>query len=489
VTRVFAAARSVATKLAGERGIAMVMSLGMSSVLAISGTSAVLYTTGGERAANRSKAELRAKSLAEAGVNYAFATLHNAPDPTLGGAVPARSVPLEGGTVEYYGTLDQETNRWTLTGIGRVASPNPGGNDVVRIVRGRARIGSSTHGSDNNAVWNYVYADATSGCTSIGNSVNVNVPLYVRGNLCLSNSANMTGYSLQVGGTLSISNSARIGTTDVNAASDNPSNPQVHEVHVAGGCRLGTSGPFTTPCGPAQRVYSEVAPDASPTGLTKPPVDLPGWYQNAYPGPMHGCTTGSFPGGFDTDTVMNRSRGTVTLNPSTSYDCQVRDAQNNLVGRIAWNPVTKALTIHGTIFFDGNIEFANSSQVFYSGRATIYSSGTIRMRNSTYLCGHASCNEGWDPLQNLLALVAGSSTDATGFMLENSSKFQGGVYAVNDYLEENSSEVWGPIIARQIHLQNSTRNHYVPLGVLLPGMPQTWEEAVSLVNEPGGWSY
>ena len=58
----------------------------MSSVLAISGTSVVLYSTGGERAASRSKAELRAKSLAEAGVNYAFATLYNASDPTLGGA-------------------------------------------------------------------------------------------------------------------------------------------------------------------------------------------------------------------------------------------------------------------------------------------------------------------------------------------------------------------------------------------------------------------
>lgn len=467
----------------------MVMSLGMASILAISGTSAVLYTTGGQRAANQSEARLRARSLAEAGVNYAFATLHNAPDPTLSGAVPARSVPLEGGTVEYYGTLDQATNRWTLTGIGRVASPNPGGADVIKVVRGRARIGSSTHGSENNAVWNYVYADATSGCTSIGNSVNVNVPLYVRGNLCLSNSASMTGYSLQVGGTLSLSNSSRVGTTDANAASNNPSNPQVHEVHVAGGCRLGTSGPFTTPCGPAQRVYSEVAPDASPAGLTKPPVDLAGWYQNAYPGPMHGCTTGSFPGGFDNDTVMNRSRGTVNLVPSTAYDCQVRDAQSNLTGRIAWNPSTKALTVHGTIFVDGSIEFSNSAEAFYTGRATIYASGTITLRNSSKVCGHASCSAAWDPFQNLLGLVAGSSTAATGFTMENSSRFQGGIYAVNDYVEQNSSEVWGPIIARQIYLQNSSQNHYVPLGVLLPGMPQTFEEAVSVVNESPGWSY
>ena len=481
--------KGLTRRLAGERGIAMVMSLGMSSVLAISGTSAVLYTTGGERAANRSKAELRAQSLAEAGVNYAFATLYNASDPTLSGAVPPRSQQLDGGTVEYYGTLDQATNRWTLTGIGRVANPNPNSADVVKIVRGRARIGSSTHGSDNNAVWNYVYADATSGCMSVGNSVNINVPLYVRGNLCLSNTANMTGYSLQVGGTLSLSNSSRVGTSDASAASDDPGNPQVHEAHVAGGCRLGTSGAFTSPCGPAQRVYSEVPADSNPVPLTKPPIDLEGWYQNSHPGPMHGCTTGSFPGGFDNDSVMNHSRGPVTLNPSTAYDCQVLDAQGNLVGRIAWNPTTKALTILGTIFFDGDIEFSNSSQVYYSGRATIYSSGKIQLRNSTQVCGSPTCGEAWDPLQNLLAFVAGTSTEATGFSVENFSTFQGGVYVVNDYIEQNNSTVWGPIIARQLYLQNSTVNHYVPLGVLLPGMPQTWEEAVSLVNEAEGWGY
>jgi hypothetical protein len=78
---------------------------------------------------------------------------------------------------------------------------------------------------------------------------------------------------------------------------------------------------------------------------------------------------------------------------------------------------------------------------------------------------------------------------ATGFSVEQSSRFQGGVYAVNDYSEGNSAEVWGPIIARQLFLQNSTVNHYVPLGVLMPGMPQSWEEAVSLVKESEGWSY
>ena len=58
---------------------------------------------------------------------------------------------------------------------------------------------------------------------------------------------------------------------------------------------------------------------------------------------------------------------------------------------------------------------------------------------------------------------------------------------MNDYSEENNATVWGPIVARQIHLQNSSTNFYVPLGTLLSGMPQTSEEAISIVNEPGAW--
>jgi hypothetical protein len=38
-----------------------------------------------------------------------------------------------------------------------------------------------------------------------------------------------------------------------------------------------------------------------------------------------------------------------------------------------------------------------------------------------------------------------------------------------------------------VFLSNNTSNHDVPLGTLLTGMPQTSEEAISIVNEPGRW--
>jgi hypothetical protein len=121
------------------------------------------------------------------------------------------------------------------------------------------------------------------------------------------------------------------------------------------------------------------------------------------------------------------------------------------------------------------------------GRATIYASGTISLQNSTTLCGVVGCNSNWNAMQNLLAFVAGSSTDTVGFTIANSSTFQGAVYAVNDYAEQNGATMWGPVIARQVTLANNTMNHYVPLGTLLSGMPQTSNEALSIVNEQGSW--
>jgi Tfp pilus assembly protein PilX len=462
-------------RLARQEGIALVAGLGLSVALGIVGTTAIAYSSANQRSANYSKAERSAAWLAEAGLNYAYATLYNASDPTMPGAVPSRTVTFDGGQVTYSGALDEATNTWTLSATAKYRNPT-GAADIVRRVRARASTGSATHGSSNNAIWNYVYADATTGCTTLGNSVEINVPLYIRGNLCLRNSAVVNGYSLQVGGKLTLDNTSSVGEST-------GAGTLVHEAHIAGGC--GADG---HDCGPDDGVYAEVGVDRNTTGLTKPPVDLAGWYENAQPGPMRGCTTGSFPGGFDTgDGVMNGSRGTVDLTPNSAYDCRVYEA-GTLVGRLAWTPGSPGtLAIQGTMFFDGNLEFRNSTHVVYAGRATLYASGTITLRNQTSICGVAGCGADWNATQNLLAFVAGSSTSAVGFSVEQNSTFQGAIYVVNDYSEQNDSTVWGPIIARQLYLQNSTINHYVPMGTLLPGMPATYEEAIAITNEQGSW--
>ncbi len=432
------------------------------------GGSVVQFATSNSGAARVSDAGLRAQALAEAGVAYAQSTLYNSGAPTMAGAVPTTTRQMDGGQTTYYGTLSGST--WTLVGIGRV--PNPAGpGDVVRSSSSRARLGSAQRGAANNAVWNYVYVDDPTATTALGNSVNVNIPLYVRGNLRLSNTAQVSGYALQVGGTLEFQNSAHVGTVDA----------PIHEAHVGGGCRVGSSGAFVKPCGPAQRVYATIS-DAQPTTFVKPPVDLAGWYYNAQPGPRHGCTVGSFPGGFDNDASPNTSRSAVDLTPSGAYDCRVYDAAGALVGQISWSPSTQVLTIAGTLYFDGSIVFSQSNRAIYAGRATIYAAGDITLSNQTVLCGDPQCDADWNPQQNLLALVSGRNVT-----IGNNTSFQGAIYAVNDYAEDNSSTVWGPIIARRVSLANSSVNHYVPIGTLMPGMPATYEDVATITNEPGSW--
>jgi hypothetical protein len=387
-------------------------------------------------------------------------------------AVPSRTITLETGDATYYGTLTGDT--WKLVGIGTVDNPAAAA-DVVRTVSGNARLGSARRGTANNAVWNYVYVDDPTATTTLGNSVNVNIPLYVRGNLVVQNTAQVSGYALQVGGTVEFRNYGTVGTAE----------SPIHEAHVGGGCRVGSVGPFT-PCTADTRVHATIT-DGTPTEFVKPEADFSGWYYNAQPGPRHACTVGSFPGGFDNDATPNASRAAVDLAPATAYDCRVYDAAGTLLGQITWAPgsggTPGTLTVAGTIYFDGPVEFRQYNNAVYQGRATIYAAGDITFANQSSLCGVAGCDDQWDPEQNLLAFVSGGNV-----RVGQQSHFQGAIYATLDYSEQNNSTFWGPIIARRVSLSNSTTNHYVPIGTLMPGMPASYEDVVTLTNESGSFA-
>jgi len=465
---------SLRTRLLGEAGFALPFAL---VTMLTSGTlagSTLAYTSWNYGSSKRSDAESQALALAEAGLNYAFSTLYNSGTPTMANAVPTRTITLTTGDATYYGTLTGNT--WKLVGIGTVRNPTgPGSAPVVRTVSGRAALGSSTRGTANNAVWNYVYVDDPNQTTTLGNSVDVNIPLYVRGNLIIQNTARVSGYAMQVGGTVEFRNDGHVGEVDA----------PIHEAHIGGGCRVGGAGEFVSPCGAAERVNATIS-DASPADLTKPPVDLDNWYYNSKPGPRQNCTVGSFPGGFDNDSVPNNSLPAVDLTPPTGYDCRVYDSAGALLGQLTWVPGTSStagtLTIAGTIYFDGPIEFRQYNKAVYNGRATIYSAGDITFANQSMICGDPECDADWDPQANLLAFVSGDDV-----RVGQQSQFQGAIYAVDAYSEDNNSTFWGPIIANTISLANSTTNHYVPIGTLMPGMPASYEEVVTITNEPGSW--
>jgi Tfp pilus assembly protein PilX len=473
----------IKARVRDESGFALVLALAIVVALGTAVASTTYFTTSNFHDSARSRAQQTALSLAEAGLNLAYSTLTAAADPTAATAVsssPVPDVPMPGGFATYYGTYDSSSGVWTLTGVGKAYDTGHPGQFVVRAVHGQAQTGTGQIASQSNGAWRYIYSDDPNSCATLSNNTTINVPVYVQGSLCLNNSAKITGPAIQVGGKVTLSNQqTSIGT----------STSPMTEIHIGHGCSL-NGVTYVSPCSSAQRVYGATAPDATLTPMSKPAVDIAGWYRNAQPGPLHGCTSGSFPGGFDTNTTLDRSRSAVDLTPNQAYDCRVYDSTGNLVGRLSWTPGSPgSLVVQGTIFFDGNITMSQLVNAQYSGRATIYSSGTITLSNQVNLCPVTGCNStNWDPNVNLLAFVSGDSTDQYGFSIGNNSTFEGAVYCVNDYTAGNSSAVWGPVIARQVYLQNSTFNSFPPIMNLMSGMPSSYTTVTTVKVVAGSWS-
>src|SRR3954470_18045232 len=107
--------RRLLDRLSDERGIALVMALGIMLVLAIALTTTIYLTSSSGRHANSSNAGQKSFALAEAGVNNAISVLHAAYDvpspPTFPGDASLLSVPqtktYDTGSVTWRGQLVQ----------------------------------------------------------------------------------------------------------------------------------------------------------------------------------------------------------------------------------------------------------------------------------------------------------------------------------------------------------------------------------------------
>ncbi|HET9507942.1 MAG TPA: hypothetical protein VFU99_02155 [Gaiellaceae bacterium] len=461
---------SVIRRLLGdERGMALPYALGVTMVLSALAAAIFAYTTTNQGSAKRAQADQRAYGLAETGLSYALSRLQNAADPTNAGNVPATTVTLTGGAVTYSGTLSGTT--WTLTSTGTVANPSgPGAADVTRTVSVQAEITTSTQADMR--PWDYLFVDQPSGCINLGNSVTITVSVYVRGSLCMDNTATITGPEVDVIGDLSVSNSATIGTVG----------DPIDEFHSSGTCSYGGS---VVSCGPPSHVYAGTV-GTSPPSIAKPSADLSYWYSNAQLGPLSSCTTGSFPGGFDDDTTLNVSRGEIDLTPSSAYDCRKLDGAGNIVAQLTWQPGSPGtLTIQGVIYFDGHLTWSNLNLIQYDGRATIYGSGQVRIKNRADICGVPACDATWDPRVDLLVFVAGSliseaTSTTVGGDIGNHVNFQGALYIVNDFDMDNNTTIWGPVITRSTTINNSALINAPPFPIQwmygMPGATQTVTE-------------
>jgi Tfp pilus assembly protein PilX len=346
--------------------MALVMAIGITTVLAIAGTTAMVYSTSSSTESSQTSSRSSAFDLAESGINNSMSILNlptnNALDPdvlpqcTTNGTKYSDPTALRtststwlhstygNGTVDYCGTLVRQSALWYLTSIGNMRNPNKASGTVTRALEATVTVTPTITQPLNNPVWNYLYAGRTGNTCdqTLNNNISGASRMYVAGNLCLSPNVQLNQSTVIVGGTLDVSNNAAVG------ANTNMSTRV--ETYVGGNCRYSV-GTWDACSGnqDAKHIYSKlsdgttiavnhVAPVVAP-----PAADYATWYENAIPGPSQSCTTSSgtvptFDGNYPS---RDNSVATVyDLTPASSYYCRV--------GNGAHTTLTSAITASAT---------------------------------------------------------------------------------------------------------------------------------------------
>jgi hypothetical protein len=490
-----------------------VLALLVLTVLAIALGSVIFFTSTNQRNSAYEKATQVSRSIAEAGVNNGISVLTNAAQTNSANLISSTLLSTQtstypGGSVQWWGTFDgneQSTNcppppngntiyacvgTWTLHGTSTVLNPT-GGAAIHRTVTAKMQVyrAQTSNPAD---VWNWVFSPKVSGTnacdTSFGNSLTLNVRVWVGGNLCALNTVKFQK-SLYVGGYLNLSNpQAIVGPTPPGPIS------APEEVYVGAGCQYngktfynpcvkdgtvvsgkpastnvftntlytqnGTPIPPFNPVPANDAIFPNVAPPPLCWGLgdCPPSSSAPiagGWYSVASPGPLHPCTTSSVsPAGnplpqFDSpgNTSFDDSvSGVFNLTPdSYSYTCKTAG------GELSWSNTTHTLTVQGVIFIDGNATAYTSGNtpVTYKGwggspagtcntlgscQSVLFLSGTFSIARE-HLCavvnaaGNDCDQSAWDPNKKLL-IIATHDQGGT----------QGGSLSPNDGVEITSNQ-------------------------------------------------
>jgi hypothetical protein len=429
-----------------------------------------------------------------------------------------------------WGWFDTASSNWTISSTGSVRNAF-GGANTTRTLSATVHVRAAPSQDNYVTAWNYIFVkDTTPGVCNIqlDQTTNFAVSLYVEGNLCFKNSANIAEsnasdpINLEVRGKIVWLSGASKGIGDTSLAN----NGQITSAKVAGGCAssLAANGHTCAPPPPASGDYfyvkaggySTSAPAISAPTLTG--TDFTNYYNSVYVGRTHVCNTPGPNAGtrladtkWDSNTTAldgtngDGSASQFDLTPSSSYTCQTTDTAGKVIGELDWDNSTKILTIRGTIYIDGDLTASqnavyrgvNSQGVHPSGdltgndaiggQAVIYISGHFTLGNSTQICGWNTSTDSaaktgsncdfskWTPNTSMLMIIAHGSGNSISF--GQSCYFQGALYALNGASIGQSCQTEGPMIASTLSVGQSVNMKPLPgitdLPVGAPGNPNT----------------
>jgi hypothetical protein len=510
-------------RLADERGMALVMALGIAMVLTILGSALVLYSSSNDKQASRSAAMEKLYHSNQAGVDSAVAQLAQGgaaafTNPAFFSSMPAASKAsdVDGIVVAWTGDLcdDRQATpcpfvaagkpatyiprlRWHLRALATARSPAAIAN-LQRTVSADVRLNPKVTQTSFSDAWRYVYSRQNDGnpitCDqTIRNNPAIVSSFYVTGDLCLENSASFLGppnpatdppVDLVAKGNVYLNHpSTSVGT------SSRPVNKVF--VEAGKGCKF-RSNPSHNPCTSVDRVYVHGSPygaGQSQTGgpvIPPPATDWNEWYYASSPGPTQPCDPALSSGAytsvfFDNNAGKDRSLGTFNLAGMPAFSCKTG------AGELSWTPGSPGqLRVVGTVFFDGAVDFNGPLSIDYQGMGALYTSGSIRLRQAKICAAFSGSNCApnecpaaggcWDTQNDVLVLVAegngAPAASGAGITLEQSSSFQGALFATADMTFENNTDVHGPMVAEEEIIQNSMTFHLLPWLVKVPfGMP------------------
>jgi hypothetical protein len=480
-----------------EQGFALVMALGILTVLTMSLATVIFMTSAAARDAKRTNAGQKAYAAAEAGLNNVIAEI--APHYPSGSAgnsswAAAGSSTTDGATSAWSGSFvktSSTSGTWHLTGTGTVSNPTgPGSANVVRVVKSDLVVSASGGGFP----WGIYSGDPNASCTTLGGGITVNVPVYVAS--CLTLSGNFTGYdakiwepppyspatvTVQTGKGLTLSGGSTIGSAT----------HQVKKIWYGTACSA-------SPCNAANG-YNGPVSSPGPTQSALPSLDA-GTIYSSVPWRSATCTSGINP--FDNDATRNNSKGNVDITTLASYSCSVTDSSGE-VHSISYNSVTHALAIQNSWFIDGNLMIGTHNGLTYTGDGTIYFNGTVNQQG--VVCGPPSvyvppetCTKQWDPTTGnkllIVALNGLTSPVATSFTISNASQiFEADSWAIGNsstsspaFSYTGNGYLGGSVFTDKGYAMIAG-NGVIHSAVSLPsGAPSDWELSMHPTNYSGG---
>ena len=532
-------------RLGEDEGIALVMALGITVVLIIFVTSMITFTSANGRSAQLSMDDPIARQFADGALNTAYSIIENqlstggnpaaanllgcngasgpsdtngpsncsSPSPKVicvtagagcsAGTAGSASVYgfYSGTNAQTYNGISVPASTWLLLATGYVRNPNTNATtakaEVAQVAISPLNAGAVA------AVWNHLFLTApltpnVCQTTFSGNSLTIDTPLYIVGNLCLAGNSDIIKevgqpVDLQVGGKLIFTGNS----TSVGVSTSTPITSGV----VVGGCNKTGVTLSTTACTSASYPYyvnttESFLQAAAPAETTS---DIQNDYNTFDPGPKHPCLAGTSPAAlassaFDNDTTYNSSAATFELAPSSSYACISQNGAS--AGYLIWNNSGSSITvsgvtvpahtlaINGSIFIDGNLTISQS--VTYTGTGVLEVAGTATLvNNSTNVCAESPCNtnasawqgsSGNNSMLTLVSLVSNNSSAVT--LGANSQIFQGSLWtqpSSGALLNGNSATVEGPMSLGTINLATNSASlkplpviKNMPVGAPLP---------------------